>query len=203
MSVQKFVAVSLLAAAGANATIVSVTGMGIQIGPPPAANPIALNGALAYAFNEQSGVFIPPLPVDMLNNPGNSGAPIGGIFSGIVDSHLIHFAPLQSPSFNAVGTVTFATPIIAVTWNSLFLDMSDPFAGAGPTVYPTGNPMRGMSFPSFLSINANVLSFNLWGTPGVADFEQIRVYTDRVPAPGSAALLAIAGALAARRRRTR
>lgn len=190
--------------ATAHAGIVSVTGATTHLGvAPPAANPIALNGVNAFAWDEQQGVFVPPIPVDMLNNPGNSGAPVPGIYSNIVDSHMIHFAPHTAPGFNAVGSVTFAANIVAVIWNDVFLNISDPFVGAGGTAYPTGNPFRGMSLPSALSINANVLQFNLWGVAGTLDFEQVRVLTERVPAPGSVALLGLAGLVIARRRRTR
>lgn len=191
-------------AASAQAGIVSVAGATVHLGVAPvAANPIALNGPLAFAWDEQQGVFVPPIPVNMLNNPGNSGAPVPGVYSNVVDSHMIHFAPHVAPGFNAVGSVTFAANIVAVIWNDVFLNISDPFVGAGGTAYPTGNPMRGMSLPSALSVNTNVLQFNLWGVAGTLDFEQIRVLTERVPAPGPIALLGMASLVIARRRRTR
>lgn len=201
MVVRSFIAVSLLAAAAASANIVSVAGMTTQIGPPPAANPFGLNGPNAYAFNEQQGVFVPPTPVNMLNNPGTSGAPVPGFFTGLVDSHLIHFAPLIFPGNNAIGSVTFSQPIVAVIWDQNLLDLSDPIVGAGGTAYPTFDPVRGMMAPSFLSVNVNVLHFDLWTTlAGTVDYEQVRVYTRHIPAPGAMALLGLAGVIARRRR---
>lgn len=194
---------ALLAASTATADITSVAGMTTLVGAPAFADQFGLNGPNAYAFKEKQNLVIAPTLVDMVNNPGNSGGPIAGAVFGLVDSHMIHFAPLNSPTFQAIGSVTFDGPIIGVSFTQPLLDISDVSAGAGGTVYPTGNPIRSTQIPSFFSINANVLTFDLFSLAGTPDFEQIRVFTRPVPTPGSMALLGLGGLMIATRRRSR
>lgn len=194
---------ALVTASTATADITAVAGMTTLVGAPAMADQFGLNGPNAYAFKEKQNFVIAATPVDMVNNPGNSGAPVAGAVVGLVDSHMIHFAPLNSPTFQAIGSVTFDGPIIGVSFTQPLLDVSDGPAGAGGTIYPTDNPIRSTQAPSFFSINANVLTFDLFAMPGTADFEQIRVFTRPIPAPGSMALLGLGGLLAATRRRGR
>jgi hypothetical protein len=187
----------------AGASIVGVTGATTWLGSPPAAcGPFQLFSANAFAWDEQQNI---PLTVacDMINNPGNSGSPTPGVISGLFDSHFIHFDGSTGVT-NAIGTVTFSGPIIGVIFSPNTLTSTDPLAGALGTVYPTGYPLRGLftSTPSFCSINANTISFNLNAFPTVGEIAQIRVLTHPTPAPGSLAVLAAAGMVCARRRRS-
>ncbi|MCA9288288.1 MAG: PEP-CTERM sorting domain-containing protein [Phycisphaerales bacterium] len=204
-----FAVLSLAAVAGlgthANAAITGWTGNATQIAPPPSATFGSLTGAPARAWDEQQGFIAAGLPVDLSINPSSSLLPTAGVVNGLVDSHFIHLEDFSGAS--VVGTVSFNNPIVGVAYSDLFLDASDGAAGAGPTAYPTFTPFRGInSFAgaqSIVSISGNTISFDLLTTPGIADFEQIRVYTRVVPAPGSMALLGAGGLLAARRRRVR
>src|SRR5258705_267013 len=75
-------------------------------------------------------------------------------------------------------------------------------AGAPGTVYPTGYPFRGLSTlpPSVFSILGNTLTFNFQTIVPSNFVDQVRVITHTAPAPGSAALLGLAGVACARRR---
>ncbi len=187
----------------ASASIVSVSGNTTQIGAPVACGWGQLTGQNAFAWNERTGVNL-SLAVDMINNPGSSTSPTpGSIGGGPWDSHFIHFDSIPG-IIQAVGTVTFDAPIAAVIFKANNLDLSDGPAGALGTVYPTGYPFRGLSTtpPSFFSIVGNTLSFN-FSTIVPSNFvDQVRVFTHTAPAPGSAALLGLAGVAFARRRRS-
>jgi hypothetical protein len=198
-------ALSILALTGAaHGAITGTTGQVTQIGAPPSALFGAIVGTPASAWDEQQGFFNTGLPVDLSINPSSSNAPTAGIIAGgPVDSHIIHWNDFSGIAIS--GTVSFNGPIIGVAYSDNFLDVSDAVAGAGGTTYPTFFPFRGV-IPSaaqgnVISINASTLSFNLNLIPGIVDFDQIRVYTRVVPAPGAGALLAGAGLLGARRRR--
>jgi len=198
---------SLIALAGlsgaAQAAIIGTTGQVTQIGAPPSALFGAIVGTPASAWDEQQGFLSTGLPVDMVLNPSNSGAPTPGVVAGPLNSHLIHWNDFTGVAI--AGTVSFNGPIAGVAYSDTFLDVSDAVAGAGGTLYPTFFPFRGVvpnaAQGNFISINANTISFNLNLIPGIVDFDQIRVYTRIVPAPGSLALLSAGGLLAARRRR--
>lgn len=186
----------------ASAAIVGVTGMTTWLGvPPPACTPTTLTGQFAFCWDEQQNVLVNQL-VDMVNNPGSSNAPVPGAVNGIYDSHFLHFDD-QSGSPPATGTITFNNPIVAVIYKNSLLDQSDPTAGAFGTLYPTGYPFRGLitAPSSFVTVSGNTLTFDLNTLDPVYVVAQVRVLT-AVPAPGSAALLAIAGGLVWRRRRT-
>ena len=186
----------------ASASIVGVTGSTTWLGSPPAAcGPFQLVSANAFAWDEQQNIPL-TLACDMTNNPGNSGSPIPGVISGLFDSHFIHFDGATGVT-NAIGTVTFSGPIIGVIFTPNTLTASDALAGSLGTVYPTGYPFRGIntSTPSFCSINANTITFNLNAFPTVGEVAQIRVLTHPAPAPGSLAVLGAAGLVCGRRRR--
>jgi hypothetical protein len=190
---------ALVLTASAHASITGVTGSTIWLGsPPPACTPGSAAGFNAYTWDEQQNTPL-TLVADMINNPGNSGAPIPGPIAGNYDSHFIHFEPIPG-AIPATGTVTFNNPIVAVLFRPLTLDNTDIPAGSPGTVYPTGFPFRGISGNSFFSIAGNTISFTIapGAAPGVG---QIRVLT-QVPAPATAALFGM-GALACGRRRRR
>lgn len=194
---------ALAATAGlAQAAITGTGGQVVQIGPPASATVGALVGTPAHAWDEQQGFFSAGLPVDLSINPSSSNAPTAGIIAGLIDSHIIHWEdPFSAP---IAGTVTFNSPIAGVAYSDSFLDQSDPTAGAGGTAYPTfvfGRGINTFNPGSVVSISGNTLTFSLVPTPGVTDFDQIRVYTRVIPTPGSMALLGVGGLLAARRRR--
>lgn len=188
----------------ANGAITSVSGQTTWLGSPPVSCwPGALTGFNAYAWDEQQNITLATLAVDMTNNPGTSAFMIPGLLGGTYDSHFIHFEGIPGV-ISAQGTVTFATNIVGVIVKPLTLDNSDFTCGAFGTSYPTGYPLRGTntSIPSFFSINANTITFNLAAIASVGEVAQIRVITDAVPAPGVAGLLAMGGLVAARRRRS-
>ncbi len=190
-------------AAAANGAIVGTTGQVIQIGPPPTAAFGAIVGTPASAWDEQQSFVTTGLPVDLSINPSNSGGPTPGVVAGLLDSHLIHWNDFSGIAIT--GTVSFNGPIAGVAYTDNFLNASDGVAGAFGTIYPTGFPNRGINSTaantSFVSILGNTISFNLDLVPGIVDFDQIRVYTRVIPAPGSVALLAVSGLIAGRRRR--
>lgn len=187
----------------ANGAITSVSGQTTWLGSPPVSCwPGALTGFNAYAWDEQQNITLATLAVDMTNNPGTSAFMIPGLLGGTYDSHFIHFEGIPGV-ISAQGTVTFATNIVGVIVKPLTLDNSDVTCGAFGTSYPTGYPLRGTntSIPSFFSINANTITFNLAAIASIGEVAQIRVITDAVPAPSATALLGLGGLAMARRRR--
>lgn len=190
-------------AGGASAAITGVAGQTTWLGSPPVScNPGALTGITAFAWDEQQNITLATLAVDMTNNPGNSSFTIPGLLGGTFDSHFIHFEGIPG-IIGVQGSVTFATNIVGVIFKNTTLDLSDVTCGSPGTIYPTGYPFRGTNTvqPSFFSINANVLTFNLNSLASIAEVAQIRVITQSVPAPGGAALLGLGGLALCRRRR--
>ncbi|HZW09782.1 MAG TPA: PEP-CTERM sorting domain-containing protein [Phycisphaerales bacterium] len=191
---------SLAVVGAARASIVSTSGMCTQIGAPASALPGSLAAMNAWAWNEQTGVSLVSMPVDLSTNPSNSNAPVPGALSGLVDSHFIHLDGMQGMVVG--GTVTFSAPIVAVQYRDTNLDLSDGLATTG-TIYPTTLPQRGFNNwtgADFVDINGNVLTFQFSTVSPASNLEQVRVFT-KVPAPGSTALLAVGGLAAVRRRR--
>jgi uncharacterized protein (TIGR03382 family) len=187
----------------ASAAITGVTGATNWLGSPPVSCvPGALAGFTAYTWNEQQNVTIASgINVDMTNNPGSSTSPIPGNIAGIFDVHFLHFQGIPGIA-GVTGTVTYSGPIIGVIFNNTTLDLSD-YLGTGGTVYPTGYPFRGLGGnpTSFFSISGNTLSFNFNTISPVLFVDQVRVLTHVTPAPGSVALLGLAGLVCGRRRR--
>lgn len=194
----------VLAVAGtASASISGYSGAVQQIPSPLNCSPGSLpTGGKVLIWDEQQGVNLSfTLPMDMTVNPSVSTTPTPGPVGGLVDSHFMHFDQFGQ----AAGSVSFSGQIIGVAFNDFEVDTSDPVLGSFGTVYPTGWAGRGMqSFPflnSVISISGNTLNFNFDTVSPVYDLDQVRVLTRVVPAPGSAALLGMAGMLAGRRRR--
>jgi len=196
-------AVGTIGATVSSGAITGVAGQTTWLGAPPlACGPGQLFGPNAFAWDEKQNQVVANVMCDLVNNPGNSGSPVFGLVSGTVDSHFIHFEGIPGV-ISAQGTVTFATNIVGVIVKPLTLDNSDVTCGAFGTSYPTGYPLRGTntSIPSFFSINANTITFNLAAIASIGEVAQIRVITDAVPAPGATALLGLGGLAMARRRR--
>jgi len=185
----------------ASASIVSTTGQALQIGPPAACGNTQLMGPVAYAWDELQNVSLTGVLCDETQNPGGSASPTFGAISGTFDSHFISFQGV--PNFNAQGTVTFNNPIVGVIWKNALLDLTDGSLGWGGTAYPTTYFLRGLNaLTSVVSINANVLTFNITTNTPVGEVGQIRVLTHSVPGPGvPATVLAGAALMGARRRR--
>jgi hypothetical protein len=186
----------------ASGAITSVTGNVIQIGAPASALPGALPGLNAWAWDEAQNVSLGGMPVDMITNPSSTSAPVFGVLSGVYDSHFLHFEGTTGTV--AFGTITFSGTIQGVQYRDQWLDLSDPLVTLG-TIYPTGMPFRGAVFNasvgSFLSINNNVLTFQMLPTFQPNDVEQVRIFTKPIPTPGATAALALAGLVGLRRRR--
>jgi hypothetical protein len=194
-------AVLVACAASANASIIGVTGATTWLGVPPVGcNLGQLTGLTAYAWDEKQNVPL-TLSVDMVNNPGSSLAPTAGTLSGVYSSHFLHFEPVPG-AVGASGTVTFQDPIVGVIFTPTLLDASDGPAGAPATSYPTLYPFRGLSTVplSFVTISANVLTFNLHTVVPTQFLNQVRVIT-ATPEPGSVALLGLGALICGRRRR--
>jgi len=200
----------LIAAAGmvmvagmttASAAITSVTGSTNWLTTPPVSCvPFALNGPVAFTWDEQQNVTTSGQYCDMVNNPGSSGGAIAGVISGMFDSHFISYQDYSGLP-PAVGTVTFNAPIVGVIFVGTTLDGTDVQWGAGGTTYPTLYPFRGLNFSSSFSILGNTISFNLSTISPVIEVVQIRVLTAPIPTPGPMALLGLGGLVACRRRR--
>ncbi|MCB9844711.1 MAG: hypothetical protein H6811_01815 [Phycisphaeraceae bacterium] len=200
MKLASTLSLSLLLAASAHGSITSTSGLCTQIPAPGSALPGALTALNAWAWNEQTGITLASMPVDLSTNPSNSFLPVPGLFTGLVDSHFIHFDGI--PGTVITGTVTFSSPILAVQYSDTNLDLTDGLATTG-TVYPTTMPGRGFNNwtgADFIDINGNLLTFQLT-CAGQPDVEQVRVYTRGTPTPGTAALLGLGGLVAGRRRR--
>ncbi|MEZ6234035.1 MAG: hypothetical protein R3B68_07585 [Phycisphaerales bacterium] len=187
----------------ASAAITGGTGATQQISPPANCFPGFLpTGGKVFVWDEQQSVPVTlGLPVDMTVNPSVSTTPTPGAITGLLDAHFMHFDHMGQAS----GTVTFSGQIVGVAFTDTFLDISDPAVGALGTIYPTGVIDRGMlSLPflnSVLSINGSTLTYTLDTVSPVLDFDQVRVYTRTVPAPGALGVLGAAGVMVRRRRR--
>lgn len=190
-----------LAASPASGAILSVGGQTTLLGAAPADCTVGqLTGMNAFAWNEQTNQSFGALNVDMTNNPGTSAGAIPGVLSGTFDSHCLHFEGIPGV-IGANGTVVYSAPIRAVIFRNVNLNSTDSSLGSGTTIYPTGFPFRTIGGTnSFFSINANVLSFNLFSISSVPRVVQIRVLTD-APTPGAASLGALGGLVCLRRRR--
>ncbi|MBX3390817.1 MAG: PEP-CTERM sorting domain-containing protein [Phycisphaeraceae bacterium] len=189
-------------ASAANAAITGVSGATTWLPLPPAScMPGALTGPTAFAWNEKQGLLVANVACNMVNNPGASPGAVAGLVSGVVDSHFIHFEPNTATQI-VNGQVTFAGKIRGVIFKQLLLDITDVPLGSPGTVYPTGNPFRGLNASSIFTINNNVLHFHFAAPVPTSDLIELRVLTEHVvPAPGAMALLGLGGLGAARRRR--
>lgn len=195
--------VGLLGVSGTSyGSIVSVSGAVQQIAPPS----VVMQGFsytstpdTATAWNEQQGVLLPGVPVDMINHAGNSNAAIGGTLSGVYDSHYIHY---RHWSGNLItGSVTFSGKIVGAEFTAMTLVSSDAIVAPSGTTYTPAFPRGVFSPAEWFTTSGNTIQFHLAGATWYLDTAEIRVITERVPAPGAGALAMLAGLVAIRRRR--
>ncbi|MFG0327577.1 MAG: PEP-CTERM sorting domain-containing protein [Phycisphaerales bacterium JB037] len=192
--------IALLMAAPAFAGIVSTTGQITQIPPPPLATQGPLYSLHAWTWNERTNISLSGMPIDMSTNPSHSSSPVSGNYTGLVDSHFVHFDSITLTT--VTGSVSFSTPIIGVQFRDHVLDLSDAPATTG-TLYPTTFVERGwhdFSGSDFLDVNGSTLTFQMTASR-FPYFHQVRVFTVATPAPGSLALLGLGGLAAIRRRK--
>jgi len=206
-----FVSAALTAAVGtanhATAAITAVTGNTTWlITPPTSAMPGQLNGTNAFTWNEQVGVTVSNLNVNILGSSGTytGNTPYFNTLSGTYDSHFIHFDNASGVPFVS-GSVTFNTRIVAVIYQDALLNISDPIFGSFGTVYPTNMPGRSWG-PALgataLTLASNTIHFNIFANAAAFRLEELRVITEHlVPAPGSLALVGLGGLAITRRRR--
>lgn len=186
----------------AHASIQSFNGQVVQIAPPANIVPFMSYSNIpdfASVWDEQQAVPVSNLAMDLVNNPGNSSAPLAGTVSGLVDSHYLHFR--HTTFMPATGNVTFSGKIIGVAYDWQTLDPSDAPLGASGTSYFPGLG-RGMSNwgLDYFAINNKTLTFSLVGDPGYFDTVQLRIVTEHVPAPGVCGVLGMTLLAAPRRR---
>lgn len=200
--VSSMVLVAIAAVSPAGAAITSVSGSVQQIAPPSVVMQGFSNTSTpdtATAWDEQQGVFLPGVPVDMINHGGNSNAAIAGTLTGVYDSHYIHY---RHWSGNLItGSVTFSGKIVGAEFTAITLLSSDAIVAPSGTTYIPGFP-RGIFSPAeWFTTSGNTIQFHVAGAPWYSDTAEIRVITEHVPAPGAGALAVLAGMVAIRRRR--
>ncbi len=174
-------------------------------------------GFRAVAWNEKTNVVVNNLAVDMLP-PGHSATALGGFYSGVVNSHILHYSTLpQGTGPGHVGTVKFDAPIMALIYTQARLAGTDGLLGAAGTTYGANNWNRGLnvslpvfSYAQVLGVLPDTLFFQLlpggWSVGGAGGnflfgVDQIRVLTRPVPSAGGLACFGVAGVWGARRRR--
>ncbi len=199
-------AVLTAAAGSSNAAITAVGGSTTWLlTPPTSAMPGALAGGTAYAWNEQTGVTVSNLNVNIVGNTGvyTGNTPNFGTLTGTFDSHFIHFDNASGINFVA-GSVTFSQRIVAVIYQDVFLDLSDATFGSFGTTYPTSMPFRSFGpalGATVVALSPYTINFNIFANAAQYRLEEFRVITETVPTPGSLALLGMGGVMVGRRRR--
>lgn len=195
--------IGLLGVSGtANGSIVSVSGAVQQIAPPSVVMQGISNTSTsdtATAWDEQQGVFLPGVPVDMINHGGNSNAAIAGTLTGIYDSHYIHYRHTHLAMI--IGSVTFSGKIVGAQFSAGTLNPTDAIVAPGGTTYVPAWPRGILSPAEWFTTSGSTIQFFLYGDPSYIDTAEIRVFTEHVPAPGAGALAVLAGMFAIRRRR--
>ncbi|MBL8760179.1 MAG: hypothetical protein JNL50_02665 [Phycisphaerae bacterium] len=194
---------AIFLASAAPAAIVSVSGSVQQIAPPA----LVIQGVsytsspdTATAWNELQGVPLSGIPADMVNHPGHSNIAVPGSLSGVFDSHYIHYR--HTTLAPITGTIAFDGKIVGVMFTWYTLAASESFVEPNTGMYSTSNPNTGIDSPGeWFTTSTSSLTFHLYGSIFYHDTAEIRVITERVPAPGAAALAALAGAAALARRR--
>lgn len=214
------VAAGVVAACGAaRGAIVTATAATVQVitAPTVADQNLAGAGFRAVAWNEKTNVSVSNLGVNMLP-PGHSSTAVGGFYTGVVNSHILHFSTIPSGTGPGhVGTVKFDAPIVGLIYVQSTLAGTDGLLGAAGTTYGANNWNRGLnvSLPVFstaqvLGVQPDTLFFQLlpggWSVGGAAGnfllgVDQIRVLTRPVPSASGLAVFGAAGAWGLRRKR--
>lgn len=203
----------------ASGAIVTATAATVQVITAPTVADQNLTGAgfRAVAWNERTNVSVSGLAVDMLP-PGHSATALGGFYSGVVNSHILHFSTTVSGTGPGhVGTVKFDAPIVALLYTQSRLAGTDGIFGAVGTTYGANNWNRGLnislptfSFAQVLGVLPDTLFFQLlpggWSVGGAAGnflfgVDQIRVLTRPVPSVGGLAVFGVGAACGLRRKR--
>lgn len=125
-------------------------------------------------FNEKQNCDVTSLGID------------GGIYTGRVDSHLIHQEPTPDDASNPMrgrGCISFATNIIGVITSDSLLDASDSVLGLATVTYPTGLALRaleqgsGRNYQDVIEFDGNTIKVDL---QSAEIMDQIRVLTEPV-----------------------
>jgi hypothetical protein len=197
-----------LVAVSAQAGIVAVSGMALQIAAPAS---VVINSGLqsdtsAFVFSEQQGV---PLAANALVDATASGTytTASGLTPGSigigtrVNSHYLHADRLGSPASFVTfsGSITFDADILGVAALNSGLDASR-FLGAAGTNYSGIGGLELINQDQFtISADRRTLSFSFLTSNGSDD---LRIIT-AVPEPGALAMMCtMLGALALVRRKT-
>jgi hypothetical protein len=199
----------------AQADILSTAGAMTEIAPPASVVVGALESSTTiFAFDE--GVSPVPLSPDLFFDhvgPGSfEGTPPPFFLmpkGALLHSYLVHFDPVGATPTTLTGSITFdpSETIIGLQAHTPLLYSTDGFFGLGSVTYPASGSDLDRGFDTFITvddtgsvaIDLNSVSFTLKAELGV---DEVRLFTV-VPEPASAALLAIASALCAVRRRDR
>ncbi len=210
-------AISMSVGGLSSAAILSASA-NVQVITAPASAGASLGGTggRAVAWNEKVNVSASGVNVNLVA-PGNSTSALGGVVSGVFNSHMLHFsntATLGGPPLQ-IGTVRFDAPIVAVIYGDSQLVWTDGQFGSTGTTYPNAFSGRGLNTLNSPVSNVFVaggvpdtLYFQLvpggLGIGGVgnylAGFDQVRVLT-AVPSAGGISCFAILGLIGARRKR--
>lgn len=207
----------VLCAGSATASIVSTSGQATLISRPGDAQLNALtSNTTAFVWDEaQSVTLAAPVSIDA-SSPGLYTSSLSFVFAtlptgSVVSSQYVHFDTVGGTSHAVDGSITLDGTIVGViAWNRAgfaHLDASDAVFGLG-TLFSEGLVRRGV-FDSgdgsagnedFFSIGSDLhtLTFHLEVTN---PFDELRVLTT-VPAPSVIPVLAIAGLVGVRRRRS-
>lgn len=196
----------------ASAGIVGTSGQMVAIPTPPDARfDVLESNTFIYVFPERQDVtLVSDLLVD-ISIPGT--VPIGSVNlspglipSGTrVSSYLIHFDPVGIPSQPVSpdrfsSGVTFNSPVLGIQVLSSTLYTADGVLGALSTLYPVGEPLRGLELAigmigvnTFDGINLSAdLSTVFVILSAQLSLDQVRIIT-AVPEPSSLALCSLGG----------
>ncbi len=194
--------VPLAAASAGKAAIIGFTGPVEFIPPPPFVSPLTDYASIprdVTVWDEQQGVVLSNVAVDMMNNPGDTSAPVPGLLSGVVDSHFVQQVRIGQTITS--GTILFDLPIVGVVYDWTNLNNSDALVAPPGTTYDTALPRGIDPLYDYIDITGNLLTFDIYhyGAPST-DSIQFRVFT-AIPTPASALPFGLCGVLQARRRR--
>lgn len=190
-----------LICAKAGASIVAVSS-GVSLQPTPPAGPTgSLPPPFTFAWDEQQSISVASLAMDMGGGPWVAPPVSPTSYTGLVNSHMIHWTTDHS-GISASGWVQFDAPILGVIFTDSNLSTSDPMCGLLPATYASGYPGRLLDFGSTLTIfsgSLDTLHFDFLSGSPIHEYTEVRVIT-AVPAPGALAFLGAGGLVAVRRR---